>query len=210
MDILLVLGNQLFDPALWPEQLKSNKAVFMREDRELCTYYKFHKHKIIFFLAAMRTYKDELIKHGSTIHYESMNNDKLSYDESLLQFIKAKKCKKIYFFEIEDKFFEARILKIIEQANIEHEVLRSPMFLTSRASFKEYLGNYKKPFMKNFYERQRKQFKILVDKDSKPVGGQWSFDEENRLALPSKIIPPSLPALKTTAHISAVQKICEQ
>lgn len=210
MNVLLILGNQLFDPSAWPEALKGNKTVFMREDRELCTYYKFHKHKIIFFLAAMRTYKDELTKHGSTVHYESLGGDKLSYDKSLLSFLKTKKCKKVFFFEIEDKFFEKRILKVIADAGVDHEILRSPMFLTSRAGFKEYLGATKKPFMKTFYERQRKQFKILVDKDSKPIGGQWSFDEDNRLPLPPKITPPPLPKFAVDSHISDVQALCDK
>ena len=54
MNLLLILGNQLFDPKTWPKDLtKSEPSVFMREDVELCTYYKFHKHKIIFFLAEL-------------------------------------------------------------------------------------------------------------------------------------------------------------
>ena len=61
---VLILGNQLFDPKLIKAFVnkKEQISVFMREDQELCTYYKFHKHKIIFFLAAMRTYAEELKK----------------------------------------------------------------------------------------------------------------------------------------------------
>ena len=42
------------------------------------------------------------------------------------------------------------------------------MFLNSRTAFKEYLGNVKKPFMANFYKKQRIKNKILVD-DDKPI-----------------------------------------
>jgi deoxyribodipyrimidine photolyase-like uncharacterized protein len=43
----------------------------MAEDHELCTYYRFHKHKIILFLAAMRTYADELKAAGYRVQYFS-------------------------------------------------------------------------------------------------------------------------------------------
>ena len=38
------------------------KYVFMREDMGLCTYEKHHKQKIVLFLSAMRSYRDELRK----------------------------------------------------------------------------------------------------------------------------------------------------
>ena len=44
--------------------------------------------------------------------------------------------------------------------------------------------------MKTFYERQRKTLSILV-KNDKPIGGQWSFDEDNRKKIPKQIsFPP--------------------
>ena len=83
--LLLILGNQLFDPAVIVQFGKKNPItnIFMREDNELCTYYRFHKHKIIFFLSAMRTYKEELEKKSFQVHYEELNQDQLKYEESL-------------------------------------------------------------------------------------------------------------------------------
>ena len=83
-------------------------------------------------------------------------------------------------FEIEDKFFETRITDVFKKSKIKFEVIPSPMFLTTRTQFKEYLSKIKKPFMKTFYEAQRKRLNIMVDQDQKPIGGQWSFDEMNR------------------------------
>lgn len=208
MDLVVILGNQLFNPKKWPAELKGEKMIFMREDRELCTYYKFHQHKIIFFLSAMRAYKDELEKIGHTVHYEELSNNKKNYEESLIQFIKKSGIKKVFIFETEDKFFEKRIQAALTQIKIEWVIMRSPMFLTGRQEFKSYLGDSKKPFMKTFYEKQRKQFKILIDDQAKPLGGQWSFDDENRLALPAQIKPPPLPHMNPNPHIKAVQKIC--
>ena len=44
----IILGNQLF-PLDYIKKYKSCHF-FMAEDFELCTYFKFHKHKLIFFL----------------------------------------------------------------------------------------------------------------------------------------------------------------
>ena len=56
----ICLGNQLFPI----KHLKNHniERVYMREDMQLCTFQKHHKHKIILFLSAMRSYRDLLKK----------------------------------------------------------------------------------------------------------------------------------------------------
>ena len=63
--------------------------------------------------------------------------------------------------------------------------------------------------MKVFYEDQRKRFNILMDSDQKPVGGRWSFDEENRLALPASVSPPPLGAIAPSDIVEEVQFLTE-
>ncbi len=218
MNLVLILGNQLFEPLIIKKNLGQNQkaSVFMREDQELCTYFKFHKQKIIFFLAAMRSFSLELQKAQFAVHYEALKLPKKTdsvpetYETSLQNFIKKNKVKKIYLFEIEDKFFEARLLKLFSDAKIEFEIWPSPMFLTSRRQFTDYLKSHKKPFMKTFYPEQRKRLQILVDQKSEPVGGRWSFDDENRKYLPAKIIPPSLPRVQKNAIVTEVTEVCEK
>ena len=213
MNAFLILGNQLFDPKkhLSPKVDKEKTIVFMREDEELCNYFCFHKHKIIFFLSAMRSYAEKLEKQGYLVHYEKLHSTVFkNYDESLKNFLNKKKINSVLTFEIEDKFFEKRILNLLADLKIKQEVLESPMFLTSRENFKSYLSKYKKPFMKNFYEAQRKRLKILVDKNDKPLGGQWSFDKENRKALPAKIKPPEPAFPKASLNTLEVSKVVDK
>ncbi len=53
MHLHVVLGNQLFDPGCLSQNLSAEQRqktlIYMREDRELCTYFAFHKQKIICF-----------------------------------------------------------------------------------------------------------------------------------------------------------------
>ena len=60
-NLLVILGNQLF-PLEYISQLNINK-VYMKEDIELCTYFKHHKMKLTLFLTAMRDYRDLLEKY---------------------------------------------------------------------------------------------------------------------------------------------------
>ena len=83
----------------------------MREDLGLCTYEKHHKHKIILFLSAMRSYRDELKKNNINIHYEELNDNTITYKDSLISLIKRKKIKYLSFWLIEDKWFKERNLE---------------------------------------------------------------------------------------------------
>lgn len=209
MNVVLVLGNQLFPSAVIKKHYTAKDAfhVFMREDFELCTYYKFHKHKLIFFLSAMRTHRAELEAKSIAVHYEELGASSHPYEAALLKYLIENKINKVFFFEIEDKFFEKRIIQLLEQNRISFEVWQSPMFLTSRLEFKTYLMKTKKPFMKVFYESQRKKLGILVDKNMQPLGGQWSFDEDNRLALPPKIQPPEVEFIRPSPLTKKVQEL---
>lgn len=208
MELFLILGNQLFPIHHMEKTIKKKDdcIVFMREDFELCTYFKFHKQKISFFLLSMREYADELRKKDFKLHYEKLEKKKESkYEDSLENFLRKNKITSVVFFEIEDHFFERRIISLLEKMKIEYTIMQSPMFLTSRNEFKKYVALHKKPLMKNFYEMQRKKFQILME-GKEPLGGQWSFDTHNRKALPKNINPPKLPTPKTSPHFLEIKK----
>jgi len=187
---VVILGNQLF-PISHFSQFIGDK-IFMAEDHELCTHFKYHKHKLLLFLLAMRRYRDELEHVGHLVHYRSLATKKVRpYAEELLAFLKKGKFEELVIYEVEDKFFEKRMVTITNELQIKLTVLPSPNFLVTRQEFKDYLGSVKKPFMKNFYERLRKKHGTLME-NGKPCGGKFSFDGDNRNKLPAKVDPPPL------------------
>jgi len=210
-DILLIMGNQLFPVANLPN--KSDVLVFMAEDRELCTYYRFHKHKIILFLAAMRSYADLLARHGYEVLYFKLDDpeaDQFSYEEKLATVLRAHPNAGLRQFEIEDKFMERRVNALTKNLQRGTTVIKSPMFLTSRDEFKEYLKRHKKPFMKTFYEQRRRDLRILVDAKGQPVGGKWSFDEDNRQRLDPEVAIPSLPPVTENKHVKVLKNLVDK
>ena len=202
-DLLLILGNQLFPI----EHIKKTKVkkVFMAEDFGLTTYHKHHKLKILMFLWAMRQYRDELVENGYTVYYYSIEdkNFKISYEDKLLVAIKKYKIEKINYFEIEDHFFEDNFNKFIIKNKIKTKLIQNPMFLLSRAKFVEFAHTQKNLIrMASFYQKMRIKMSILIDENTKPIGGKWSYDEENRKKIPQNINIPEKPSLTNNNDIN--------
>ena len=209
MKLFLVLGNQLFSPKYLKDF--TDQTFYMCEDFGLCTFQKHHKLKILLFLSSMRSYRDELKSKKFKVIYNNCNEDfKLSYEKKLEKIIKEKKIKEVYFFEIEDIFFENKLKLFLNKKNIKFKEIKSPMFLTSRVEFKEYLKDTKRPFMANFYKINRSKFGILMNKDGTPKGGKWSFDEENRKKLPDKVKIPKNLKFKFTKHTEEIKKFIDK
>ena len=203
--LFIILGNQLF-PLNEISNYKDS-YFFMAEDKELCTYEKHHKHKLILFLSSMRKYASELKSKKFNVTYYQLNkkNINLTYEDKLSEFIKSKNISEINMFEVEDKFFEKRILRFCKKNNIKINFLESPMFLNTRSDFKKYLSKVKKPFMATYYKQQRIEKNILMNGD-KPIGEKWSFDEENRKKIPDNILIPSMPNFTEDADVKDVKK----
>lgn len=204
----IILGNQLF-PHTHFRSYKDH-TFFMAEAHELCTHFKYHKHKLLLFLMAMRTFRDELKEKDLKVHYSPMPDKKSeTYSKRLKSFLKDYDEVKIY--EIEDKFFEKELIDLCDSQNIKLEILKSPAFLVTREEFRDYLGSVKKPFMKTFYERLRKKHQVLMKKN-KPEGGSFSFDSDNRNKLPKDVDPPPLifPKPGERKHFKKVKEIIEK
>ena len=192
--IRLILGNQLFPIQL--QNIEDEETVFMCEDYGLCTYEKHHKSKIALFFNAMRSFRDSLeAANIDCIYYDFNNKFEDSYIKKLSSEIKDNNFSCIRFFEIEDKPFENEIMQMISDLDIKCEVLNTPMFLDSRESFKDFVGDKKFLLQANYYKKARKEMDILIEND-KPVGGKWSFDDENRKKLPKDYLIPKLPVIK--------------
>ncbi len=205
--LFLILGNQLFNPKYLEKYHDHN--FFLAEDYGLCTYERHHKHKILLFLSAMRSYRDELKKKKFEVSYIGIEDKifKESYENKIMKVVNDLKIKEVSIFEIEDKNFELRLKDLFLKLKIKFNYLKSPMFLNSRRDFKNYLLSTKKPFMANFYKKQRINHKILIDSNGKPTGGKWSFDEENRKKIPKNLKLPDKLSFHESVHTKYLKRI---
>ena len=203
--MFLILGDQLF-PQKYLQKYKKD-FFYIAEDIGLCTQEKFHKHKLILFLSAMRSYRDDLINNKFNVIYNEIDQDKnSSYSEKLEKIIKKKKVKKIITYKISDHFFDKILRKICKKLKVELSFIPSPMFLTKQSLKVKFFENNKKPFMGNFYKLQRSDLDILM-KGNDPEGQQWSYDELNRKKLPESISIPGLKKVTETNNTKQIKKI---
>jgi deoxyribodipyrimidine photolyase-related protein len=207
--LLIVLGNQLFPL----ENIRAAKAgaIFMAEDLGLCTYEKHHKLKILMFLAAMREKRDELQRRGICVDYVSIEQPEfdLPYEEKLLASVLQGDIKSLIMFEIEDKPFEARVKAFAMGQNLPLTILPSPMFLLAREEFLTLNKKFKVLRMGNFYKEVRKKLNVLMDEDNKPLGGQWSFDEDNRKKIPKGLVLPEQYEPSKSVYVEPLKQIIE-
>ena len=201
--MFVVLGNQLFPLGHLPPA--SETTIFMAEDVGLCTYEKHHQQKIVLFLAAMRSYADELRAAGYTVDYHSLEpGDSRSYEQKLAESMEIAGSNHLQHFEIEDRAMERRIVDFATSNNLVRTQLTSPMFFSTRSEFAAFARGNSRLRMADFYKQQRRRLDLLVDDLSRPVGGRWSFDEDNRKKLPRNVLPPEAPWSVPTNHATNV------
>jgi deoxyribodipyrimidine photolyase-related protein len=218
--LALVPGGCLFSSltALNPDE---KTLFFMAEDLGLCTHYAFHKHKLIFVLSAMRSYRDWLSRQYDLIYWELPEwneisfkekleeKESLTYEAKLNNVLKDYSIQRIVSYEIEDLFFRERVQKFCRQNGVQLGIVDSPGFLTPVDTFRNYRKNRKRLRFNDFYIWQRKRLKILLTEDGKPLGGKWNFDQENREPLPLNLEIPSVREAPRTRHTEDIIDLVE-
>ncbi|MFT4307957.1 MAG: cryptochrome/photolyase family protein [Candidatus Woesearchaeota archaeon] len=198
----LVLGDQLFPDRSFDE------VVFMAEHPELTEHYRYHSHKLVLFLSAMRSYARTITE---PLVYYRLDEvpEGASYTDLLARTVEEHDITRIRMFEIEDRIFEERIRAFCEDNALELVFEEAP-FLTSREEFASYRASHKRLFQHEFYAWQRRRLDILMD-GSVPRFGKWSFDAENRKKLPKGIgVPPITRFDRTTDEEDVITLISER
>ncbi len=190
---ILILPNQLF--SMHPAFSLESKDVSLVEENLFfgLTQHKvtFHKQKLWLHRSSMKKFEQFLTKKGYKVTYVSHNAREDSLNISFEIFAK-KGVTDLIFCDPHHAQLEKKIKLLCKKAGISFEMLNSPMFLNSKADNTDYFKGKKKWFMADYYKFQRKKYDLLMDGDL-PVGGKWSFDEDNRKKIPIKLlasIPP--------------------
>jgi len=183
--------------------LLKNKQIYLIEEPRYFTDFNYHKLKIAFHRATMKSYYDYLISNNiSVIYIEYNNNINKLYKE-----LNNSK-KEIETYSLGDNILEKKLLKKILMLKINDTLNFSVnKDLINNNLYKFYKNN--KFNHKEFYKWQRIRLNILVTKDDKPIGGKWSFDEDNRKKMPSTVKVPLLNG-KTTKNIEYLNKYIKE
>lgn len=209
--LALILGDQLYPThdALFEG---GDTVGFMAEDYNLCTHYKYHKHKVTFFLSAMRSHAASM-RNKHTIAYHQLTQktkDQHYFSKVSATLADYPEVREIVTYEVSDRFFREEVEAFCGEQGLHLVQIDNPGFLTPKAVFSNYVDSTKRPFMKTFYEQQRRRLDILVDSGGNPLHGKWSFDDENRKKLPKNMNVPAMPVMKETQDTADVKALVDQ
>ncbi|MCP9796779.1 cryptochrome/photolyase family protein [Cyanobium sp. Lug-B] len=221
MALTLILGDQLHPDWTRPSplQLAPGSRVLMVEDLAVASTWRYHRLRLLHTFVAMRSFRDALLERGVAVRYwELPESEGVSFWQRLGAELNGGReprgreleGRELQVAEVADRSFEARLQRFCAEQGVRLSVLPSPAFLESVAESRSWFEGRRRPFMKTFYERQRRRLGLLLEPDGSPTGGRWSFDTENRRKLPKGYVEPPLPALAASPHEPEVRALIER
>lgn len=171
-------------------------VVYVVEDPLFFSQYRFHRQKLMLHRASLTRFAAARRKAGQRVRY--VEAAELPESAALVAILARDGVDAVQYVHLCDDWLATRLGAALDAAGIERRVLRDPYFLTSRAVIHEYAGGGGRLAFAGFYAAQRRRLGLLVHDDGTPVGGQWSFDAENRKRLPKGVTPP--PVLRPAEH----------
>ena len=183
--INIIFPHQLF---LNSPLLENENEIYLIEEYLFFKQYKFHKQKIAFHRASMKAYQIYLQDLNRTVHYIGSEHV-LSDIRQFHQEIKRENIETIHLIEPTDDWLEKRIASLSDCCKI--KTYTNPQFLNSEEDLGAFFRKEKSSFFQTtFYKQQRKKLGILMDEEENPVGGKWTYDNENRKKYPKNKLPP--------------------
>jgi len=176
---------------IFPDQLSKNNKVFERLDEQNLllmyephdSFYELahHKHKLVFQISSFRHFIEQ-------IQYKNIKHEKISKESpKLLDYLSSLHSKDPFSSLCVSKPSEYKTLKDLmyfcQSSGIKFELFEDNNFITTDEDYKYWAKDKKSTIQEFYYRWLRKKFNILMDKNSKPVGGKWNFDKENRQSI---------------------------
>ncbi|MEP2447790.1 MAG: cryptochrome/photolyase family protein [Balneola sp.] len=185
----LVFPHQLFEKS---PLLDNGFSIYLIEEELFFNQYKFHKQKIAFHRATMKFYESWLEDQDKDVEYIEANDDK-SDIRKLIAHLADEGIEKICLLNPTDNWLEKRIADSADEHQVEIEEYENQLFLNTRDDLQDWFGSKEKKFFQtSFYKDERKKRGILIEGDDNPVGGDWTYDKENRKKYPQKKTPPNI------------------
>jgi deoxyribodipyrimidine photolyase-related protein len=184
----IVFPHQLFEQSILTSKCE---IIYLIEENLYFTQYNFHKQKIAFHRASMKFYENYLREKTIKVVYIDSHNE-LADIRKLIPYLKSKGVQSLEYIDTTDYWLEQRISKTCKACHVEMKKNLTPLFLNSTEENAAYFLDKKRMFQTDFYKHQRQSRSILIENKQKPVGGKWTYDDENRLKYPKGKTPPEV------------------
>jgi len=185
--IHLIFPHQLFQHPSWIDQ---TVTIYLIEEYLFFKQYPFHKQKIAFHRASMKSYESHLSSLGFDVCYIEAIEDR-SDIRMLIAELNQEGITEISYIDPTDCWLENRIEKSCLHHHISTKKWSSPMFLNSKDDLLPFFRSDKKKYHQtSFYKDERKKRGILISPEGNPEGGKWTYDTDNRKKYPANKYPP--------------------
>lgn len=202
--ISIVFPHQLYQPH---PAIAPGREVLLVEEFLYFSQYRFHQQKIALHRASMRNFEVVLRAAGHKVHYIEAA-DARSDIRQLIPWLARQQYKELHCTEPGDFLLRKRMSKACLKEGIVLHYTTNPNFLNTMEEADTYFGDKRSYFQTAFYIDQRKRRKLLLDSGGQPLGGQWTYDAENRQKLPATFIAPVVsPAAETSFTREAKQYV---
>jgi deoxyribodipyrimidine photolyase-related protein len=197
MECTLVFPHQLFrsHPAVKP-----GRDVVLVEEWLFFRQYRFHQQKIILHRASMQAFRDRLENAGFRVWYVN-SHEKENDVRFLVPELQKRGYREIHMADPVDHWLLERTRKSAGASGLTLTTYPSPGFLNTGAELQAYIQGKKTYFQTDFYIDQRKKRKILLDGQSRPRGGQWTYDMDNRKRFPKQAVAPAIVFPKSDRYL---------
>ncbi|MCG9879722.1 MAG: cryptochrome/photolyase family protein [Bacteroidia bacterium] len=176
----LVFPHQLFEQSVL---LDTCSTIYVIEEHLFFKQYAFHKQKLAFHRASMQFYKSYL----QSLNKEVVYVESIDAASDIRHFFRdkiAEQSDTFHYIDPTDTWLKQRLIKAANKHNISLVEHVSPLFLNTSKDNADFFAGKKRMFQTDYYQFQRKKRNILLDTIGKPLGGKWSYDDENRLKYP--------------------------
>jgi deoxyribodipyrimidine photolyase-related protein len=193
-NLVLVLGDQLDgDSAAFDGFDAEVDVILQMEVMEEAAYITQHKLRIAYFFASMRHFRKDMIARGRRVHYVGIDDPANTggFDSEIERAQKLLKPDRTIVLEPGDW----RVAEKLRRLPQSPEIRSDQHFLCSRDEFAAFTRDHLRHILETFYRFMRRKTGILMNKDGKPIGAAWNFDEQNRKPL-GRNAPP-IPPVRT-------------
>ncbi len=182
----LVLGDQLNPRHSWFSQTDAQVVHVLMEVRQETDYVLHHAQKILAIFAAMRDFARHLRAKGHRVRYVTLDDasNRQSIEGNLAGLAAQYGARRIEWQQPDEWRLDAQLRAWGAAQPLEWAVVDSEHFLTRRGDLAALMGRRKQWVMEHFYRHMRRRWKLLLDADGAPAGGQWNFDRDNRKRWP--------------------------
>ena len=178
------------------------------EENLFFNQYQFHKQKLAFHRASMKEYQSFLETRGYHTRYVEAQSDR-SDIRRLIASIHSNNEISLCFIDPVDDWLSQRIESACSEHGVQSRWSPSPGFINTKDDNAYFFkSNKRKFFQTSFYKDQRKRLGVLIDAQQNPIGGRWTYDDQNRLKYPKNKVPPGILFPKTSsAYTEAVDYV---